>query len=244
MKKIEGRNAVVELLKGDRNVKEIIIQKSSKGERIKEIEKLAKKNRIPLKKANKKHFKQISESHSPQGVIARAEKVKFVDPLDIINFAHKKNEEPFIIILDQIQDPQNFGSIIRSAHSAGAHGIIFPKRRAAGLTPVVNKAASGAVEYIKLARVSNINYTIKSLKENGIWVTGTDAESSQLLYDVDYSDPTAIVIGNEGHGIRRLVRENCDFMVKIPMQGNLSSLNASVSAGIIMYEVVRQRILS
>ena len=241
MAKVEGRNPVLELLRGNRKVKEILIQKGSSGKRINEIKKIAKNSGIRFENVSKSHLDNICSSHNHQGVIAEAEKLHLYSPEEIIEYAEKKNESPFIVILDQVQDPQNFGSIVRSAYTAGAHGLIFQKRRAVGITPAVLKASAGACEHLLLSQVTNINYTIEDLKENGVWITGTDINTDKYYDEVDYNGSTAVVIGNEGKGLRRLVKENCDFLVKIPTQGKITSLNASVAAGIMFYEVVRQR---
>lgn len=238
---IEGRNPVVELLRGQRQVKNIFLQQGSRGENINWIIEKAGDRGIPLQRVTKSELDRMASSHSHQGVIAISEQIKLYNPEDILNLARTRNEPPFIVILDQVQDPHNFGAIIRTASAAGVHGIIFPKNRAAGITPVVTKASAGAVEHLMLAKVTNINYTIKDLKEAGLWIAGTDIKEAKLCYDSDLKGPLAIVIGNEGTGLRRLVRENCDFLVKIPMQGKLGSLNASVAAGIIIFEAVRQR---
>ncbi|HKL76157.1 MAG TPA: 23S rRNA (guanosine(2251)-2'-O)-methyltransferase RlmB [Halanaerobiales bacterium] len=241
MANVEGRNPVNELLKGNRKVKEILLQRDIRGEIINKIKEKSKKNNILIREVSKKHLDNIAESYSHQGVIAKAEEITLVSPEDIVEYAQNQNEPPFIIILDQVQDPHNFGSIIRSAHSAGAHGLIFQKRRAASITPAVLKASAGASEHLLLSQVTNINYTIEKLKELGVWITGTDLDTEKYYDDVDYKGSTAVVIGNEGSGLRRLVKDNCDFLVKIPIKGRVDSLNASVAAGVIFYEVVRQR---
>jgi len=241
MDKVEGRNPVNELLDGKRKVKEILIQKGAQGKIIDKIKDKAKKHNISIKKVSKDHLDNIASSYAHQGIIAEAEEINLVTPEDIVEYAKNQGESPFIVILDQIQDPHNFGSIIRSAHSAGAHGLIFQKRRAASITPAVLKASAGASEHLLLSQVTNINYTIEKLKELGVWVTGTDLGTEKYYDDINYEGSTAVVIGNEGSGLRRLVKENCDFLVKIPIKGKVDSLNASVAAGVIFYEVVRQR---
>jgi 23S rRNA (guanosine2251-2'-O)-methyltransferase len=241
MTNVEGRNPVIELLRGDRQIKQILIQKGAGGKAIKEILNKAKQKNVSLKRVEKDKLDKMARTYSHQGVIARAGKIHLTTPDQILAYAKKRNESPFIVILDQIQDPQNFGSIIRSAHAAGAHGIIFPERRAVGITPAVVKASSGSVEHMRISQVRNINSLIKDLKEKGVWITGTVVDAPKEFHDVDYDGSTAIVIGNEGSGLRRLVKENCDFLVNIPMTGKLGSLNASVATGIILYEVVRQR---
>ena len=184
---------------------------------------------------------QIAQTPNNQGVIAIVPPYDYCKVEDILEEAKRKNEMPFILILDGIEDPHNLGSIIRTAETAGVHGIIIPKRRAASVNSTVSKVSAGAVEYMKLARVNNINETIRYLKEQDVWICGTDMDTNTIYTKQDYKMPIAIVIGSEGFGMSRLVKENCDFLVKIPMKGKITSLNASVSAGIIMYEVVKNR---
>ena len=184
----------------------------------------------------------MSQTDNNQGVIAIVPPFNYCEVDDILNFAKEKNEDPFIVILDGIEDPHNLGSIIRTAETAGVHGIIIPKRRAAQVNSTVNKVSAGAVEHMKIARVNNITETIRYLKENDLWICGTDINTNTYYYNQDFKMPIGIVIGSEGFGMSRLVKENCDFLVKIPMKGKITSLNASVSAGIVMYEVVKQRI--
>ncbi len=243
MVNIEGRNPVFEALKNDRRIFEILINKDSKGEVIKEIIILARKKNIPLKKISIYDLDKKSKSYNHQGIIALAEEIKLYTPLDIIDFARKRHEDPFIIILDHLQDPHNFGAIIRTAYAAGAHGIIFPDKRSVDITPLVEKSSAGAINYIKMAKVKNINYTIRDLKDEEIWVAGADMAGKDIFSNTDLKGPIAIIIGNEGTGLRRLVKKNCDFLVKIPMKGHLGSLNASVASGILMYELLRQRML-
>lgn len=241
MDKIEGRNPVIEALNGNRNISKILIQKGIKGKKIERIKEEARNQGIEIEITGKNKIDKIAESHVHQGVIAYGEPIKLVSPEDILKTARDRNEAPFLIILDQIQDPHNFGSIIRTAYSAGVHGIVFQKNRAASITPVVVKSSAGAIEHIKLSMVTNINYTIDLLKEEGLWIAGADMDGDNLHYNADLKGPIGIVIGSEGKGLRNLVKQKCDFLVKIPMKGNLGSLNASVAAAIIMYEVVRQR---
>ena len=184
---------------------------------------------------------QIAQTPNNQGVIAIVPPYDYCEVEDILEEAKRKNEMPFILILDGIEDPHNLGSIIRTAETAGVHGIIIPKRRAASVNSTVSKVSAGAVEYMKIARVNNINETIRYLKEQDVWICGTDMDTNTIYTKQDYKMPIAIVIGSEGFGMSRLVKENCDFLVKIPMKGKITSLNASVSAGIIMYEVVKNR---
>lgn len=176
-----------------------------------------------------------------QGVIAIVPPFEYCEVEDILEESKKRNEDPFIVILDGIEDPHNLGAIIRTAETAGVHGVIIPKRRAASVNSTVNKVSAGAVEHMKVARVNNINDTINYLKENGLWIIGTDIDTETYYYNQDMTGPIAIVIGSEGFGMSRLVKENCDLLVKIPMSGKITSLNASVSAGIVIYEAVKQK---
>ncbi|MFW5986413.1 MAG: 23S rRNA (guanosine(2251)-2'-O)-methyltransferase RlmB [Halanaerobiales bacterium] len=244
MVRIEGRNPVLAALKGKRSVVKIYLQHGAKGSRIEEIKSRAKEDNIVLQFTEKRHMGKMADSYSHQGVIAEAEDLELYTPLDMIKKARAGEEVPFLILLDQIQDPHNFGAIIRTAQVAGAHGVIYPRHRSADITPAVMKAAAGAVEHIMLSRVTNINYTIRDLKEEGLWIAGADVKGEKEHFDFDLTGPLALVIGNEGAGLRRLVKENCDFLVRIPMYGKPSSLNASVAAGIIIYEIVRQRNLT
>lgn len=239
---VEGRNSVLELLEAGRDVNKIFIEKGEKHGSITKIIAKAKENGIIIKEIEKVKLEQMSQTKKHQGVIAIVPPYAYCDVYEILEEAKTKNEDPFILILDGIEDPHNLGSIIRTAETAGVHGIIFPKRRAASVTSTVNKVSAGAVEHMKIARVGNINDTIKLLKKEGIWICGTDINTKTYYYHQDMTGPIAIIIGSEGFGMSKLVRENCDFLVKIPMQGKITSLNASVSTGIVIYEAVKQRI--
>ncbi len=241
MAKIEGRNPVFEAIKGNRSIDNILIQKGIHGERIDMIIDEAGKQGIMIEWVSKVTLDQMAESHSHQGIIALASEKQLVSPKEIIDYAKKRGEAPFIIILDQIQDPHNFGAIIRTAYAAGAHGIIFQEKRAVGITPVVVKSSAGAIEHIKLSQVTNINNEIDKLKEQGVWIAGADMDAEQRHFEADLKGALAIVIGSEGEGLRRLVKEKCDFLINIPMPGKLGSLNASVAAGVVIYEALRQR---
>ncbi len=238
---IEGRNSVLELLNSDRDINKIIILKGEHHGSINKILAIAKDKKIIVTEVEKVKFNQISKQVNNQGVIAIVPPFEYSEIDDILDLAKTRNEEPFVIILDGIEDPHNLGSIIRTAETAGVHGIIIPKRRAASVNSTVSKVSAGAVEYMKVARVNNINDAIKELKENGLWIIGTDMDTNTLYYKQDYRGAIGIVIGSEGFGMSRLVKENCDFLVKIPMKGNITSLNASVSAGIVIYEAVKQK---
>ena len=238
---VEGRNSVLELLESGKDINKLYIADGEKHGSIHKIIALAKERKVVINKVDKYKLDKMSQTENHQGVIAIVPPYEYCDVDDILELAKSKNEKAFILILDGIEDPHNLGSIIRTAETAGVHGIIIPKRRAAAVNSTVSKVSAGAVEHMKIARVNNINETIKYLKENDIWVCGTDMNTDTYYYEQDYKMPIAIVIGSEGFGMSRLVKENCDFLVKIPMKGKITSLNASVSAGIVMYEVVKQR---
>lgn len=239
---IEGRNSVLELLETEKDINKIFIEKGEKHGSINKIIGIAKDRKVVIVEVEKSKLNQMAQTDNHQGVIAVVPPFDYCEVEDILNEAKRKNEKPFIMILDGIEDPHNLGSIIRTAETAGVHGIIIPKRRAVAVNATVAKTSAGAVEHVKIARVSNINDTIKYLKENGVWIYGTDGEAKNMYYNPDFRDSTAIVIGSEGLGMSDLVKRNCDGLVKIPMKGKINSLNASVSAGIVMYEVVKQRI--
>ena len=238
---IEGRNAVLELLESDRDINKIFMSNGEKHGSINKIIALAKEKKVIINEVSRSKLNQMAQTENNQGVIAIVPPYNYCEVDDILEVAKSKNEKPFILILDGIEDPHNLGSIIRTAETAGVHGIIIPKRRAATVNSTVSKVSAGAVEYMKIARVNNITDTINYLKENDVWVCGTDMNTDKYYYEEDFTCGIAIVIGSEGFGMSRLVKENCDFLVKIPMKGKITSLNASVSAGIVMYEVVKQR---
>lgn len=238
---IEGRNPVIELLSSDKDINKVFIQKGEKHGSINKIISMAKSKKIIIAEVEKNKLDELSETKNHQGVIAIVPPFNYCEVEDILELAKSKNEEPFILILDGIEDPHNLGSIIRTAETAGVHGIIIPKRRAASVNATVSKTSAGAVEHMKIARVNNLVQTIEYLKENDIWIVGTDMETDTYYYNQDLKGSLAIVIGSEGFGMSRLVKENCDFLVKIPMKGKITSLNASVSAGIVIYEAVKQR---
>lgn len=238
---VEGRNSVTELLKSGKDINKLYVQKGEKHGSINEIIKLAKQNKVVITELDRAKLDQMSESHNHQGVIAIVPPYEYCDVDEILEYAKSKNESPFILILDGIEDPHNLGSIIRTAECSGVHGIIIPKRRSVQVNATVNKTSAGAAQYVKVARVNNLTETIKYLKENDVWIYGTDIEGKCYYNEQKYNGGVAIVIGSEGFGMSRLVKENCDFLVKIPMAGKINSLNASVSAGILMYEVFNQR---
>ena len=238
---IEGRNSVLELLESGKDINKIYIAKGEKHGSINKIISKAKENKVVIVEIEKEKLNKMAQTNNPQGVIAIVPPFDYASVDDILNEAKSKNEKAFILILDGIEDPHNLGSIIRTAETAGVHGIIIPKRRSAQVNSTVNKTSAGATNFMKIARVNNINETIEYLKNNDVWIYGTDGEAKEMYYDEDMTGNVAIVIGSEGFGMSRLVKENCDFLLKIPMKGKITSLNASVSAGIIMYEVVKQR---
>ncbi len=238
---IEGRNAVLELLESDKDINKIYITKGELKGSINKIIALANEKKVIVVQKDKKQMDMMAGTENYQGVIAVVPPYQYVEVEDILETAKERKEDPFILILDGIEDTHNLGAIIRTAETAGVHGIIIPKRRAAQVNSTVSKVASGALEYMKIARVNNITDTISKLKEKGIWVCGTAIDAEKYYYDQNLTGPLAIVIGNEGKGISELVKRNCDFLVKIPMKGKVSSLNASVSTGIVVYEAVKQR---
>ena len=237
---LEGRNAVLEVLKSGRDIEKIIVQKGNVEGTIRRIVGIAKEKGVVVQEVVKQKLDEMSQTKNHQGVIAIVSEHEYTDVEDIINSAESKGEKPFIIILDNITDPHNLGAIIRTAECAGAHGVIIPKRRSVGLTAVVGKTSAGAIEYMPVARVTNIARTIDDLKSRGIWVACADMGGDDY-FDASLDGALALVIGSEGEGVSRLVKEKCDFTVSIPMYGKISSLNASVAAALLMYEAVRQR---
>ena len=238
---IEGRNSVIELLESGRDINKIFIQSGERHGSINKIIAMARERKVIIKEIDKNKMKKMAQTDNYQGVIAIVPPFEYCGVDDILLEAKSRQEEPFVVILDGIEDVHNLGSIIRTAETAGVHGIIIPKRRAASVNSIVSKVSAGAVEYMKIARVNNLTDTIKYLKEQGLWISGTDMDTKQEYDKQDYTGPIGIVIGSEGFGMSRLVKENCDFLVKIPMMGKITSLNASVSAGIVIYEAVKQR---
>ncbi|MBR5613923.1 MAG: 23S rRNA (guanosine(2251)-2'-O)-methyltransferase RlmB [Clostridia bacterium] len=239
--KIFGTNPVFEALNSGREIDKILILEGARHSRLAQIIALAKKRGIQYSTTNRKKLDELSENGNHQGVIAFAAAHEYSSVEDILKLAESRGEAPFVIIAEGLSDPHNLGSIIRTANASGAHGVIIPKNRSVGLTATVAKVSAGALEYTPVARVTNISSTIDDLKKQGVWVAGTALEGSVMHYDADLTGALAIVIGSEGAGLSRLVREKCDFLVRIPMLGQAESLNASVAAGVLMYEAVRQR---
>lgn len=240
---IEGRNAVIEALKSDSTIEQVLVSSGKSEGSINVILAKAKEKGIPVKYVDRKKLDKISNGGVHQGVIAISTPYNYCDVDDIILNAKEKNEDPFILVLDEIEDPHNLGSIIRTAELCGVHGIIIPKRRNVGVTPTVYKTSAGAVKYVKIAKVSNINLAIDKLKKEGIWVYGAEIDGENYCYNQNMTGALALVIGSEGRGISKLTKQKCDVLVKIPMVGKVNSLNASVAAGIVMYEILKQRIV-
>jgi 23S rRNA (guanosine2251-2'-O)-methyltransferase len=237
---IVGRNPVLEVLKAEKEIDKIYVSKGELKGSIKKIISIAKDKNIVIQYVDKKKLDQIAPGVNHQGVAALVTPYDYYSIDDILNKAKESKKPPFIIILDGIEDPHNLGAIIRTAECAGVHGIIIPKRRAAHVTETVYKSSAGAVEHMLIAKVSNIPSTIDRLKDEGLWIYGADANGENYYFDTELKGPVALVIGSEGKGISKLVKEKCDFLVKIPMYGKISSLNASNAASILIYEVVRQ----
>ena len=237
---IEGRNAVIEAYRSGKPIDKLFILDGCQDGPMMTIKREAKKHDTLVKYVTKERLDQLSETGKHQGVIAYAAAYEYAEVDDILEAAKKKGEPPFIFLLDNIEDPHNLGAIIRTANLAGAHGVIIPKNRAAGLTATVARTSAGALNYTPVAKVTNLVQTMEMLKEKGIWFVCADM-NGQRMYDLDLKGPIGLVIGNEGEGVSRLVRENCDFTATIPMKGDIDSLNASVAAGVLAYEIVRQR---
>lgn len=238
---IEGRNAVIEALRVQTPIDKIYLARGETDKTLGHIASRAREAGIVVVEADRRKLDAMSRTHAHQGVIALAAVREYVSVASILDDAEAKGEAPLIVVCDEISDPHNLGAILRTAECAGAHGVIIPKRRSAGLTAVVAKTSAGAVSYVPVARVANVSATLKELKKRGVWVFGAAAGGTTALYDADLRGGAAIVIGSEGSGMTRLVEENCDFLVRIPMRGRISSLNASAAAAILLYEAVRQR---
>ena len=240
--RLEGRNALTEALKAGRTIDKVFIADGDTDKGLQRLAALAKEAGAVVVPVDRRKLDLMSTTHAHQGIIAQAAAHEYATIDDILEEAASRGQAPLIVICDELSDPHNLGAIMRTAECAGAHGVIIPKRRSVGLTATVAKASAGAVEYMKVARVTNINNAINELKEKGVWVFGTAAEGSVPMYKADLTGPAAIVIGNEGDGMSPLVRKNCDMLVHIPMAGRISSLNASAAASILLYEAVRQRL--
>ena len=240
---IIGRNAVMEVVKSDRTIEAIYISNTHVEGSIKAIINIARDKGLVLKEVDRKKLDLMSGSTNHQGVIAQVTPYKYCEIADILNLAKKRGQEPFVVILDEIEDPHNLGSIIRTAELCGVHGIIIPKRRNVGITSTVYKCSVGAIEHMKIAKVTNINAAIDELKKAGLWIYGADIAGDEYSYEVNFNGPCAMVIGSEGRGISKLTLKKCDKLVKIPMVGKINSLNASVAGGIMMYEILKGRLV-
>lgn len=238
--KIIGRNPVSEAVKSGREIDKIIVKKGEIEGSLLPIIKKARQAGIPVIEADKHKLDALADGGNHQGVVAFCASHEYASVDDILNSARENGREPFVIVLDKITDPHNLGSILRTANCAGADGVIIPKRGGVGLNETVAKTSAGAIEYVPVAKVTNIAQTIEKLKKEGLWAVGAEA-GGNVMYDTDLTGPVALVIGSEGEGISRLVKEKCDFLCEIPMYGNVNSLNASVAAAVMMYEVVRRR---
>lgn len=239
---IEGRNAVLEAFRSGKCVDKLFILDGCQDGPVRRIAREARKTDTIINYVSKERLDQLSETRAHQGVIAQVAAYEYSTVEEILARAEEKGEPPFLILLDNVEDPHNLGAIIRTANLAGAHGVIIPKRRAVGLTSTVAKTSAGAINYTPVAKVTNIVRTIEELKEKGIWFVCADM-GGETMYDLDLTGPMGLVIGNEGEGVSRLVREACDFTASIPMKGDIDSLNASVAAGVLAYEIVRQRLV-
>lgn len=237
---IEGRNAVLEAFRSGKTIDKLFVLDGCQDGPIKSITREARKHDTIINYVTKERLDQLSETKKHQGVIAFAAAYEYAEVEDILKLAEEKGEPPFIFLLDNIEDPHNLGAIIRTANLAGAHGVIIPKRRAVGLTATVAKTSAGALNYTPVAKVTNLSATIQELKDKGLWFVCADMDGTRM-YDLDLKGPIGLVIGSEGEGVSRLVKEQCDFVAAIPMKGNIDSLNASVAAGVLAYEIVRQR---
>lgn len=238
---IAGKHPVLEAMKAGRALNKIFLYKEAQRHLVQPIMEEAKERGIVVQLVDKRKLDQLAPEMQHQGVVAQAAAIAYAEVEDLLARAAKSGEAPFIVLLDEIEDPHNLGSILRTADCTGVHGVIVPKRRSAGLTAVVAKTSAGAVEYVPVARVANLVQTMEKLKEAGLWIAGADAGAPQSFHRTKLTGPLAVVIGSEGKGLSRLVREKCDFILSLPMFGHVNSLNASVAAGVILYEVVRQR---
>lgn len=237
---IMGRNTVLEALRSERDIHKIWVAEGATKGQIQQVIAVAKENKVMIQVVPKKKLDQMVEGNH-QGVIAQVAAYQYAELDDIFRLAEKKQEDPFILLLDELEDPHNLGSILRTADASGVHGIIIPKRRAVGLTATVAKSSTGAIEHVPVVRVTNLSRTIEELKERGVWIAGTDAKGSQDYRKMDGTMPLGIVIGSEGRGMSRIIKEKCDFLFHLPMVGHVTSLNASVAASLLMYEVYRKR---
>ncbi|MED4935637.1 23S rRNA (guanosine(2251)-2'-O)-methyltransferase RlmB [Heyndrickxia coagulans] len=237
---IAGKNPVLEALRAGREINKIWIAEGSQKGAMKQVMELARERKVAVQFVPKKRIDQVADG-AHQGVLALVAAYQYAETGDMFKLAKERNEHPFILILDELEDPHNLGSILRTADAVGAHGVIIPKRRSVALTATVAKASTGAIEHIPVARVTNLSQTIAGLKQQGLWIAGTDASGTTDYRQMDADLPLGLVIGSEGRGMSRIVKEACDFLIRLPMAGHVTSLNASVAAGLLMYEVYRKR---
>ena len=238
---IVGRNSVLEALKAGRSLNKIIVAKGERQGSIREIISQARERGLVIQEVDNAKLDQLSAGVRHQGVVAMAAPVAYVEVDEILGVAYEKNEPPFLVLLDELADPHNVGAILRTADASGVHGVLIPKRRSCPLTQTVAKTSAGAVEHVPVARIGNVSQTLKALKKQGLWVVGADMDGTKNYYEADLTGPVVIVVGSEGEGLGRLTKEACDFVVKIPMRGQITSLNASVACSLLLYEVLRQR---
>ncbi len=238
---VEGRNPVMEALRADRPLNKLLVARGASEGSIRAILAIAREKGILVQEVDRARLDTLAEGRVHQGVIALAAPRRYSEPEDILALARQRGEDPFVLILDGLEDPHNVGSLLRTAECAGAHGAILPERRAAPITPAVVKASAGAAEHLPVARVTNLVQTLEWLKQQGLWIAGADAAGPQFYTEASLTGPLALVIGGEGKGMGRLVREHCDLLVRLPLRGRITSLNASVAGGVLMYEVLRQR---
>ncbi len=238
-----GRNAVTEALRAGRGINRVCLAEGDHSGSIPEIEALARAQGIPVQYVARSKIEAIASGHRHQGVLAYVAPVAYVELEDILQAAEAKGEPPFLLLLDELEDPHNLGALLRTADATGVHGVLIPRRRSVPLTATVAKTSAGAVEYVPVARIGNIAQTLKALKAKGFWVAGADMDGSQQYWEADLTGPLVLVVGSEGHGMSRLTKEHCDFIVQMPMVGHINSLNASVAGSILMYESLRQRLV-
>lgn len=238
-----GRNAVIEALRSERGINKILLAEGDRAGSVKEILSLARERGIVVQSVNRSKLEAVAGGLRHQGVLAYVSPVAYAELEDILKRAEEKEEPPFLLLLDELEDPHNLGALLRTADAAGVHGVLIPKRRSVPLNATVAKTSAGAVEYVPVARIGNISQTLRELKQRGMWVAGADMDGEQTYYEADLTGPLVLVVGSEGHGMSRLTREHCDFVVRMPMAGRINSLNASVAGSILMYEVMRQRLL-
>ena len=238
---IAGRQPLLEALKSRLPIDQILILHGTAGAQIQQIKQLAREQRIAVKEADKERFREVSGDTVTQGVLALVNDYRYVEIEDILALAQRKNEPPFLLVLDEIEDPHNLGALVRTAECAGVHGVIIPKHHAASVNQTVIKTSAGATSHMPIARVTNIAQTLDELKKENIWIVGTDLQAGKKYFEHDYRGAVAVVIGSESSGMRRLVKEKCDFLVSIPMHGKIASLNASVAGGLVLFEAAKLR---